>query len=97
MIGKAVINLLDRDEEYIFTFPSGYGRSILTVPWFEMGGQITINCPKTGFSADIEFLTKVRIFFILKYFLIFCLLKSHFIAAKRIKYKEIFMVLIKNL
>ena len=61
MIGKAVINLLDRDEEYIFTFPSGYGRSILTVPWFEMGGQITISCPKTGYNADIEFLTKVRL------------------------------------
>ena len=64
MIGKAVINLLDRDEDYIFTFPSGYGRSILTVPWFEMGGQITITCPKTGYSADIEFLTKVSKLFL---------------------------------
>lgn len=59
MIGKAVLSLLDRDEEYVFTFPSAYGRSILTVPWFEMGGNISINCAKTGYSADIEFLTKV--------------------------------------
>ena len=59
MVGKAVISLLDHDEEYIITFPSAYGKSILTVPWFEMGGLITITCPKTGYSADIEFLTKV--------------------------------------
>jgi hypothetical protein len=59
MVGKGVIRLLERDEEYVFTFPSGYGRSILTVPWFEMGGKITVNCAKTGYSADIEFLTKV--------------------------------------
>jgi len=26
MIGKAVVSLLDRDEEYVITFPNGYGR-----------------------------------------------------------------------
>ena len=60
MIGKAVLSILDRDEEYLITFPSGYGRSILTQPWFEMGGQVSITCPKTNYSAEIEFLTKVN-------------------------------------
>lgn len=60
-VGKAVLSLLDYDEEYILTFPSAYGRSILTVPWFEMGGAVSINCPKTGYCSNIEFLTKVHI------------------------------------
>lgn len=58
MIGKAVLSLLDLGEEYIMTFPSAYGRSILTVPWFEMGGQVSISCPKTGYNTTIDFLTK---------------------------------------
>lgn len=33
-------------------------RSILTVPWIELGGTVTVNCPQTGYHADIEFLTK---------------------------------------
>ena len=41
------------------TFPSAYGRSILTVPWVELGGPVTINCQQTGYSANIEFQTKV--------------------------------------
>ena len=60
MIGKAVLSLLDHEEEYIFSFPSAYGRSILTVPWFEMGGQVTIQCPKSGYNTTIDFLTKVE-------------------------------------
>jgi len=28
MIGQAVISLLDWDEEYIITFPNGYGRYV---------------------------------------------------------------------
>lgn len=59
MIGKAVLSLLDLDEEYVANFPSAYGRSILTVPWFEMGGEVTVSCAKTGYYANIEFLTKV--------------------------------------
>lgn len=34
------------------------GRSILTVPWIELGGSVTINCPQSGYHADIEFITK---------------------------------------
>ncbi|CAF1194042.1 unnamed protein product [Rotaria sp. Silwood1] len=58
MIGDATLTLLDHDERYVITFPSAYGRSILGVPWFEMGGKISIDCEKTGYSANIEFLTK---------------------------------------
>jgi hypothetical protein len=58
MIGQAVISLLDHEEDYILTFPNGYGRSILTVPWMELGGSVSITCPKTGYNASIEFHTK---------------------------------------
>uniref|UniRef100_A0A0B6ZH51 Oxysterol-binding protein n=1 Tax=Arion vulgaris TaxID=1028688 RepID=A0A0B6ZH51_9EUPU len=58
MIGESVLSVLDYDEEYTLSFPSGYGRSILTVPWVELGGKINITCAKTGFSALVEFHTK---------------------------------------
>ncbi|XP_050695800.1 oxysterol-binding protein-related protein 9-like isoform X2 [Eriocheir sinensis] len=57
-IGQGCVSLLDHDEEYILNFPSGYGRSILTVPWVELGGTCQITCNKTGYSANVEFLTK---------------------------------------
>eukprot|EP01135_Chromosphaera_perkinsii_P007603 Nk52_evm59s914 gene=Nk52_evmTU59s914 len=57
-VGQASIQLLDRDEEYILTFPSAYGRSILNVPWVELGGKTSLICKKTGYRADIEFLCK---------------------------------------
>lgn len=36
----------------------GCFRSILTVPWIELGGSVAIDCEKTGYHANIEFLTK---------------------------------------
>lgn len=33
-------------------------RSILTVPWIELGGPVAIECPQTGHKAAIEFITK---------------------------------------
>ncbi|XP_063225170.1 oxysterol-binding protein-related protein 9 isoform X2 [Bacillus rossius redtenbacheri] len=57
-IGQGIISVLDYDEEYIVTFPNGYGRSILTVPWIELGGSVTITCAKSGYVANVEFLTK---------------------------------------
>ncbi|XP_045477883.1 oxysterol-binding protein-related protein 9 isoform X2 [Harmonia axyridis] len=57
-IGQGVVSVLDYDEEYTVTFPNGYGRSILTVPWIELGGSIVINCRKTGYYSNIEFITK---------------------------------------
>jgi hypothetical protein len=62
-IGQGSIYLLDRGEEYVCTFPSAYGRSILTVPWMELGGSVTISCAQTGYSANIDFMTKVRALF----------------------------------
>lgn len=57
-IGQGIVTLCDFNEEYILTFPNGYGRSILTVPWIELGGSVTIHSPQTGYRAEIEFLTK---------------------------------------
>lgn len=57
-LGCGIINVLDYDEQYIVTFPNGYGRSILTVPWIELGGNVSITCPKTKYSCNIEFLVK---------------------------------------
>ncbi|KAK9730986.1 Oxysterol-binding protein [Popillia japonica] len=57
-IGQGVVSVLDYDEEYVVTFPNGYGRSILTVPWIELGGAVSITCKKTGYHCDIEFITK---------------------------------------
>lgn len=57
-IGEGVINVLKHNETYVCTFPSAYGRSILTVPWVELGGSVNITCKQTGYSASIEFVTK---------------------------------------
>lgn len=57
-IGRGVVTIIDLDEEYFVTFPNGYGRSILTVPWIELGGSVTIECPKTGYHCNVEFITK---------------------------------------
>ncbi|XP_017756318.1 PREDICTED: oxysterol-binding protein-related protein 9 [Eufriesea mexicana] len=57
-VGKGWVNVLQHGEEYVLTFPNGYGRSILTVPWIELGGTATIHCTQTGLHATIEFLTK---------------------------------------
>ncbi|XP_050352152.1 oxysterol-binding protein-related protein 9 isoform X1 [Nymphalis io] len=57
-IGRGLVTLLDLEEEYTLTFPNGYGRSILTVPWIELGGSVVIECQQTGHKANIEFLTK---------------------------------------
>jgi len=57
-VGQGCVSVLDYDEEYIITFPNAYGRSILTVPWVELGGSVSITCAKTGYSASVEFLTK---------------------------------------
>ncbi|CAJ0954995.1 unnamed protein product, partial [Mesorhabditis belari] len=57
-IGCGTVVLHEFDEEYTITFPSGYGRSIMSTPWVELGGKVKIVSEKTGYYADIEFLTK---------------------------------------
>ncbi|XP_073667041.1 oxysterol-binding protein-related protein 10 isoform X3 [Tursiops truncatus] len=58
MIGEGVLRLLEHGEEYVFTLPSAYARSILTIPWVELGGKVSITCAKTGYSATVIFHTK---------------------------------------
>uniref|UniRef100_A0A3B5MRS5 Uncharacterized protein n=1 Tax=Xiphophorus couchianus TaxID=32473 RepID=A0A3B5MRS5_9TELE len=53
-----ILCLLEHDEEYVFTLPCAYARSILTVPWVELGGKVSINCIKSGYSATVTFHTK---------------------------------------
>jgi hypothetical protein len=57
-VGQGKLTLMDHGEEYICTFPSGFGRSILTVPWVELGGKVSITCPQTKYVANIEFKCK---------------------------------------
>ncbi|XP_054277757.1 oxysterol-binding protein-related protein 9 isoform X2 [Macrosteles quadrilineatus] len=57
-IGRGMVNVMKYNEQYTCNFPNGYGRSILTVPWIELGGSVAIDCEKTGYHANIEFLTK---------------------------------------
>ncbi|XP_056438378.1 oxysterol-binding protein-related protein 10-like isoform X2 [Gadus chalcogrammus] len=58
MVGEGVLSLLDHDEDYVFTLPSAFARSILTVPWVELGGKVSISCAKSGYSATVTFHTK---------------------------------------
>jgi hypothetical protein len=53
-----------KDDNISLLFPNYKAisfRSILTVPWMEMGGQTTITCAKTGYNANIHFHCKVSI------------------------------------
>ncbi|XP_058050968.1 oxysterol-binding protein-related protein 11 isoform X4 [Ahaetulla prasina] len=58
MVGEGTLSLLELGEEYTFSLPCAYARSILTVPWVELGGKVSVNCVKTGYSASITFHTK---------------------------------------
>ncbi|XP_072009675.1 oxysterol-binding protein-related protein 10 isoform X4 [Engystomops pustulosus] len=58
MVGEGVLKLMEYGEEYVFTLPSAYARSILTVPWVELGGKVNITCAKTGYTATVTFHTK---------------------------------------
>uniref|UniRef100_A0A8C5RQ05 Oxysterol binding protein like 10 n=1 Tax=Laticauda laticaudata TaxID=8630 RepID=A0A8C5RQ05_LATLA len=53
-----ILYLLEHGEEYIFTLPCAYARSILTIPWVELGGKVNIHCAKSGYSATVTFHTK---------------------------------------
>ena len=41
-------------------------RSILTVPWIEIGGKTNITCAKTGYQATVQFHCRVGDLFALK-------------------------------
>ncbi|CAL8068706.1 unnamed protein product [Calicophoron daubneyi] len=59
MVGKNILRLGEHDnEEYHFSLPTAYARSILTTPWVELGDKVSITCPQTGYSASVAFHTK---------------------------------------
>uniref|UniRef100_A0A1I8FXJ8 Oxysterol-binding protein n=1 Tax=Macrostomum lignano TaxID=282301 RepID=A0A1I8FXJ8_9PLAT len=58
MIGKLQLHLLGHGEVYSIQLPSAYARSILTVPWVELGDKVSISCAKSRFSASVIFHTK---------------------------------------
>ncbi|KAM9782717.1 LOW QUALITY PROTEIN: oxysterol-binding protein-related protein 10-like [Neosynchiropus ocellatus] len=53
-----VLYLAEHDEKYVFTLPCAYARSILAVPWVELGGKVSISCAQSGYSAAVTFHTK---------------------------------------
>ncbi|CAI8010195.1 Oxysterol-binding protein-related protein 9 [Geodia barretti] len=54
-IGSVRLCLMDYGEEYRVNLPNAYARSILTVPWLELGGKCHIECLQNGYTADVEF------------------------------------------
>ncbi|XP_013420807.1 oxysterol-binding protein-related protein 11 isoform X1 [Lingula anatina] len=58
MVGKVTLSLVEHNEDYVFSLPSAYARSILTYPWVELGDRVTITCQQTGYAAAIVFHTK---------------------------------------
>lgn len=36
-------------------------RSVITIPWLELGGVCAITCRQSGYTANVEFHTKVRL------------------------------------
>ena len=58
VIVSGVVRVLEHNEDYVMTFPHIYGRSILTTPWVEIGGDCKVHCATTGYSAHIKFHTK---------------------------------------
>lgn len=60
MLGKVVLHLGEHNEDYIFSLPSAYARAILTVPWIEIGDNVSVTCPQSGYTASINFHVKSK-------------------------------------
>lgn len=59
MDGTAKLILLNRGEEYVITLPYANCKGILIGKLtMELGGKVSIECAKTGYSAEIEFKLK---------------------------------------
>ncbi|XP_035379476.1 oxysterol-binding protein-related protein 5 isoform X2 [Electrophorus electricus] len=57
--GKARLLFLTRDEEYVITMPYAHCKGILYgTMTLELGGNITIECEKTKYCAELEFKLK---------------------------------------
>lgn len=57
MIGEISLYLGMYNEKYTFSLPAAYARSILSIPWVELGGKVNITA-NTGLNANIIFHTK---------------------------------------
>ncbi|XP_018023985.2 oxysterol-binding protein-related protein 8-like [Hyalella azteca] len=54
--GRVNLVLLPRGEEYTMTMPYAHCKGILMGTLsMELGGKVTIDCEKTGYSAELEF------------------------------------------
>ncbi|KAG8235074.1 hypothetical protein J437_LFUL015318, partial [Ladona fulva] len=56
--GEFKLTLSSHNESYCFNLPSAYARSIISVPWIEIGGKVNIVSQNTGYSSSIMFHTK---------------------------------------
>uniref|UniRef100_A0AAY4D0G4 Oxysterol-binding protein n=1 Tax=Denticeps clupeoides TaxID=299321 RepID=A0AAY4D0G4_9TELE len=57
--GEARLTFLNRGEDYVMNMPYAHCKGILYgTMTLELGGQITITCEKTGYSAQLEFKLK---------------------------------------
>ena len=60
--GTATLSLLPRGEEYFMTMPYAHCKGILMgTMTVELGGKVTIECTKTGYSTEIEFKLRVSL------------------------------------
>ena len=50
-VGEGRVSLMDTGEDYVVTFPSGYGRGILTTPW--LGRTLII--PREQWCRSVPF------------------------------------------
>ncbi|XP_023324783.1 oxysterol-binding protein-related protein 8 [Eurytemora carolleeae] len=54
--GDATLSLLPRGEDYVMTMPYAHCKGILMgTMTMELGGKVTIECEKTGYSTELEF------------------------------------------
>ncbi|XP_052798059.1 oxysterol-binding protein-related protein 8-like isoform X5 [Mya arenaria] len=57
--GTAKLTFLKRGEDYYITMPYAHCKGILIgTLTMEMGGKVTISCPKTGYHCDLDFKLK---------------------------------------
>ncbi|GAB1598485.1 Hypothetical predicted protein [Argonauta hians] len=57
--GTAKLTFLSRGEDYFITMPYAHCKGILIgTMTMEMGGKISINCPKTSYRCELEFKLK---------------------------------------
>ncbi|XP_025085322.1 oxysterol-binding protein-related protein 8-like isoform X4 [Pomacea canaliculata] len=57
--GVATLTFLERGEDYFITMPFAHCKGILIgTLTMELGGKVTIDCPKSGYKCELEFKLK---------------------------------------